>query len=90
MNIHPVGAELFMHTDMTKLIFACHSIVHVPKNGKDYLLELFVPLLTRPVMIKVKMERPKCPWCNWNRPVEPHTVIYQCDLHSARLFYCSC
>jgi len=53
-------------------------------------LELFGPSLTGPVMIKMTVERPRCPWCHWNRALEPNAVIYQCDLHSAGLFYCSC
>jgi hypothetical protein len=90
MKIHPVGAELSVQIDMTELIVACRNVMKAPKIGKDCLLELFGPSLTRPVIIKMTVERPRCPWCQRNRPSEPHAVIYQCDLHSAWLFYCSC
>jgi len=76
-----------MQIDMTKLIVTCRNVVKAPKIGKDYLLELFGPSLTRPVMIEMTVERPRCPWCRWNRPLEPHAMIYHCDLHSAWLFF---
>jgi len=90
MKIRPVGVELLLQVDMTGLIVACRIVVNAPKSGKDYLLELFGPSLTRPVMIKMTVDRPSYPWCHWNRALEPHAVIYQCDLHSAGLFYFSC
>jgi hypothetical protein len=60
MKILPVGVELSMRTHKTKPIVACCNVAKAPKIGKDYLLELFGPLLTRPVMIKMTMERPGC------------------------------
>jgi len=56
VKILPVGVELSMQIDMTELIAACRSVMKSPKISKDYLLELFVPLLTRSVMIKMTME----------------------------------
>ena len=85
-----MGVEFSVQIDMTKLIVACHDVVNVPESGKDYFLELFGPSLTRPVMIKMTVERPGCPLCHRNRALEPHAVMYQCDLHSAWLFYFSC